>query len=398
MSMEETIAEVRPEKRPSPGAEPKNGNGRVLLRKFLSLFDSSTGEYYRPGLERLRLVLMFFMCIDLWGFPTAAGRLVQQLCGFAPIAFFILSGYLVLRESEHRSARIVRSIKRTAIVFAALLVVYSVISLTPYLLSGVNILPAFASKRLWFNFIVLNLWPFEVGSAIWYVQALLYAYIIIYFLDKWKLLKYDWLISVILILFTVVTGELCGLIPWNWHGYTYIPGGFLTRALPYVLLGGFLHRKMGRLLRVPKKWYIVMVFAGIILMILEIFLLGYLGVPGYYGHLIGMPVAAVAVCMLAFNNARFSGAEKHLNMSRWHINGIYYLCQPVGTYLVFLMARMGEDALLELFGCLGLFTFLLCFCIMWLVALIGRGMRRTGRKHGKKNYSRRNPDRDPHAV
>ncbi len=86
-------------------------------------------KHYYPGLERLRLILMLLMCIRLFGFPTAIGGWVEQFCGFVPIAFYILSGYLVLRESEHRSKRIVRAIKRTAIVFGVMTVVYFIINL-----------------------------------------------------------------------------------------------------------------------------------------------------------------------------------------------------------------------------------------------------------------------------
>lgn len=56
--------------------------------------DMAKTKHYYPGLERLRLILMLLMCIRLFGFPTAIGGWVEQFCGFVPIAFYILSGFL----------------------------------------------------------------------------------------------------------------------------------------------------------------------------------------------------------------------------------------------------------------------------------------------------------------
>ena len=329
--------------------------------------------YFRPSIKRLRIILMFFMCINLFGFPTAFGGFVQTVCGFVPLAFFILSGYLVLREGENRSEQIVRAIKRCAIVFAVLAVVYFAMNFFYYRMQGVNIFSAFASKRLWFNFVVLNVWPFDIGGAIWYVQALLYAYIIIYFLDKWNLLRFDWLIAAVLIVFAVVTGELAGVIRWEFLGYYYIPGNFFTRALPYVLLGSFMHRNMKRLGRVWRLWYLCGILGGMILTVVEILLLGYLGVPGYYGHLIGMGVTAVSVCMLAFqDDFPEPGFEAILKMSRWHINCIYYLCQPVSIGVVLLLSVASGATLADSVGFIGIVTFIICFFLAWLIAYLSR--------------------------
>ncbi|MDO4983646.1 MAG: acyltransferase [Eubacteriales bacterium] len=324
---------------------------------------------YLPGVERLRIILMFLMCIDLFG---STGGLLSMFCGFVPIAFFILSGYLVLRESEHRSERIKRAIKRSAIVFGILAAVYFVLNLLYYRILGVNILPALAIPRFWFNFLVLNVWQFDIGGVIWYVQALLYAYIIIYFLDKWKLLKFDWLIVTVLIIFTVITGELCGVIRWEWHGYSYIPGNFLTRALPYILLGSIIRRKQSALFRFNRLFYSTGIVLGCLLMIAELFLLAAFGAQGYYGHLIGMPIVAVSVCMLAFGFGREEGFERVLGMSRWHTNCIYYLCQPVSVLLVLLLTVVGNQSIGTFSGFISIMTFAVCFLISWLIAVIGR--------------------------
>ena len=327
---------------------------------------------YLPSIERLRLILMFFMCIDLFGFPTAFGEMIKTFCGFVPIAFFIISGFLVLRKDEDRSKRIVRSIKRSAITLLVLIVIYFVINYFYYRQQGVSVFSAFTMKRVWFNFIVLNVWQFDIGGAIWYVQALLYAYIIIWFLEKLKLMRFDWIIGILLFILTVVTGELSGIFKWNVLGYSYLAGNFLTRALPYILLGGFIQRNMEKFGAVWPGVYRIGAFAGIILMYAEMMILAMKGVPGYYGHLIGMAVTAFSVCMLAFMEYDRPGFEKLFKLSRWHTNSIYYMCPAVSTGAAFLMSFIGNKIGKNLFGFIGIVTFVICFCLALLIAFIGR--------------------------
>ncbi len=334
------------------------------------------GGYY-PQIERLRRVLMFFMCLNLLGFPILfgdyyipiIGDLVSTICGFVPLAFFILSGFLVLQEREDRSKRIVRAIKHSAMAFAVLAVSYFVINFFHYRYLGANIFEAFLSKRVWFNFVVLNAWPFQIGSAIWYVQALLYAYIILYFLDKWNLLRFDGVIAAVLLVLTVCTGELAGVLPWNIYGYTYIPGSFLTRALPYLLLGSVMYRRLPKLATKSRAWYYCGIAVGVGLVLGEIYLLQWLGKPGYYGHLLGMAVIAVSVCMLTLQKCFGKpGLEKQPPFARLKTNLIYYLCQPVSVLFALLLPLLGDNEMIaRLIGFVSMATFLVCYVLAEII-------------------------------
>ena len=341
-------------------------------------------KYSRPSIERLRIILMFLMCINVFGVPTVYVKYVQAVCGFVPLAFFILSGYLVLRPSPNRLKRISRAIKRTAIAFGVTAVSFFLLNFIYYRSQGVNIFLAFTLKRYWFNLVALNVWQFEIGGIIWYLQSLLYAYIIIWFLEKFMLMKHDWKISAALILLTVLTGEFAGVIKWSFHGYNYIPGNFFTRALPYVLLGGHVHRYKKKLDGIKAKWYWLALFGGAALTVGEMLFFSSIRRAGYYGHLIGMGVTAVAAIMLAVRGkgGRKPGFEKKLGMSRRYVNLVYYLCQPVSIGLAMLLARIGNALMRvskEFFavidfarGCIGIATFVLCFGFAWLLSLISK--------------------------
>lgn len=349
--------------------------------------------YYRPSIERLRIVLMFFLCINLFGFPSDFGGYVQVISHFVPPAFFLLSGYLVFRKGTTQTARIVRTIKRTAIAFGITVGIYAAVNIIiGFILNGnAAFLEPLKAKKLWFNFLVLNVWPFKIGSIIWYLQALLYAYIILYFLDKWKLLKYDWIIMIVLFVITAFTGEFAGILkifispklPTYICGnqpINYIPGNFLTRALPYILLGKVLRRMMKRLREVKLMWLLLAAFIGICLMFGEAMLLNYFGCTGYYAHLLGMIVTCVAVCIIAFRNNNIDeGIESFFGFKRRHINLIYYICEPIGLCLeiaiISLQNLLPADAIQTFLGWVGIVTFAICFCIAWAYAYIEKKIK-----------------------
>ena len=335
---------------------------------------------YRNSVQKLRLLLMFFLCIDLFGLPTIYGSFAQAACRFAPLSFFILSGYFVLRDSENRSERILRTIKRSAIVFAILVPVYLAVNFAYYTLNGMDFFAPFLSGQAWLDFLLFNLWPFDIGNAIWYVQAYLYAYIILYFLEKKDLLRYDWLIAGACIVLAVLTGELTGVLKFNVFGYEYFPGNFLTRALPYLLIGSLMRRKFKLLNRVPMQWYAVFCLIGTALVVAEIFALSIADAVGYYGHLVGMGVLAVSACMIALKDDREATKfEKKFRLSRRDTAVIYYCSQPVAYGLAILLKISLPQYFDDLAGVIGLATFVVCFVIMLPVAFIRR-------KHRTKKY------------
>lgn len=338
-------------------------------------------DYFRPSIDRVRFVLMFFLSIQILGFPTAIGGYVQVICGFVPVAFYILSGYLVLREAHDREQRILRTIKRTAITFAVLAAVYFVINIFYYKYISINMFSALSSKRTWFNFIVLNVWPFDIGGTIWYVQALLYAYIFIYILEKFNLLRFDWIIAVICLIPTVLTGELAGVINFNFLQYSYIAGNFFTRAIPYVLIGCALHRRNDLFYRIRTGGYITGIAVGAVMSFFEIFILNIFGVGGYYGHLIGMPITAISVCMLAIKDGKdFSRKERKYLPSRTENKIFYYILQPFGIAVsTVLFAVFGYESMGVLTGFVGIFSFLICYAVVLVCKFIRKKLRRRKR-------------------
>ena len=281
------------------------------------------------GAGYLRFVLLAFMCFWNYGFPEPTGFL-SAISGFAAPAFFILSGYFVLiNDKEMRQKKTERKMKRSLLCFGAMLVLYIIVNVIVCLISNISVT---ISKRTIFNFVVLNLWPLPIGSTIWFIQALVYAYIIIYIADWLGLMKYYKIVMILTFIFMLLTGEFAGIIHFGILGYYYIPGNWLTRALPYLLLGKFLREKSKLLFRIKNWIYLIILVAGAALSLGEIILLGRTGFLVYQGHMIGYGIMALAVCGIALSTPdAFSLRISYYDTA---ISGIAYMLIDPFYYII----------------------------------------------------------------
>ena len=368
MIEEEEYLDVEAEDTPSEEVAP----GLLAERTLSKVIGSS-----HKKIERFRLILMFCACVNMLGFPTRFGSLVEFACGFAAPAFFFLSGFLVLSDSEKRRKRIARTLLRTAITFLVLVVLYTAINLYIYGKLGANVLPALKNGKLWLNFALFNVWPFDVGGAIWFVQSVLYSYIIIFVLDRIKLLRFDYIIFSVLLIFSVLTGELSGTIGFSLFGYSSLPSFFLNQGLPFILIGGFVGRNISKLEYVNPLFYVGALAIGLGLTFGEPILFSKLGLKGNFNHSIGMGLAGVALCTLVLQNVILRdmddydiAQESEFPITRFETNLIYYLYQPAGALFGFLIVALEEDLFSHTSEYLGVATFVALLIIAMVVGAI----------------------------
>ena len=79
-------------------------------------------------------------------------------------------------------------------------------------------------------------------------------------MNKYGLMKHYKKVLIVTALISLFLGEFAGIIRFNFHGYTYIPGNGITRALPYMLLGRFLYEKREALFSRPSWKYCLAFF------------------------------------------------------------------------------------------------------------------------------------------
>lgn len=304
----------------------------------------------------LRLILMIFVCFWAFGSPEPSG-VVNSLSGFAIPAFFILSGYYVLDNKRNvRMEKTLRKIKRTAICFGFVFLFYVAINVVLIILHFESFT---FSKRMLFEFLVLNVWPFNAGNNIWFIQAMLYAYIIIFIADKLKLMKFYKIIIPILVIIMLLTGELSAMLRFNIFGYQYIPGNWLTRALPYILIGRLLREMKKSVMKIQFWKYLIAFVIGGVLVIAEIFGLGRFDCLRYQGHMFGYGIMAVVVCGLAIS-IPIERPNRIIHFDSAISGIIYILMNPIYYGLFILLVREHLD-FIRLLG--GLTAFLASFLL-----------------------------------
>ncbi len=291
----------------------------------------NSAKYYSQ-IKLWRFVMLFFAMIYSFGVYQGFKSYTSALFSFAPPVFFILSGFLVLRESENTEKRIMRTIKRTGLCFLILCVVYVILSL---IVNKEMTVSEITQKSFWADFIVFNVWSLPVGSTVWYVQSLLYAYIFIYILKKLNLLKYDIFIALPFLIFAVISGEFSSLFGFKLFWHTYLGGNFATRAIPYVLIGAFIRREKDLLIPKRRFTYLALTVFGFALIIAEYFALSFTEKLYYPGYMIGTAVVSFSLCCTCFfadtDNVR---KEYFKGFNRFEMMIPYFVCSPVYGMLI----------------------------------------------------------------
>ena len=324
---------------------------------------------HNRGADTLKFLLIPFICFWTFGFPDGQG-IVSSLSGFAVPAFFILSGYFVLGPNKDvRNKKMKRAIRRAFITFAVMFVCYFAINVALMTADGVNWREGLLSKRTLFNFLVLNLWPFNIGGNIWFIQSLLYAYIFLLIVNRWARPWFYKTLMVLSMLFMVAAGELAAVLDFHILDYAYIPGGAVTRAVPYVLLGMLLREKTERLKAVRGWVYILVIVLGAGLAFGEIYGLSRMGKLVYRGHMIGYGVMAAAACAWAVSRPAMKRTVCSVH-GQSYAKRAYALANPL-YYGILIVANLTIRRYMGIvMQLIGIAVYLLCMLISALITAV----------------------------
>ncbi len=347
------------------------------VREKLKLSEFYNGDGRAGFVNATRLFLMPFVFIALLGIPIPGilGNYIRAISNFAALSFFVYCGFFTLVENpEKRMRKLARGAKRSAWLFLIMLVSYLALNIA-YLayIGGLRFLisPEFLRVRTVFEFLFLNVWQFPVGNSIWFIQSLTYAYLIFLFMEKFNLFKpyiYLPLLGVLLV-FMLLSGEFAGVVGISYFGYSYIPGGFLTKALPFMLIGMLLRKYVDQLSRIPRFVYIITFVAGILLSVGELLLLATFNKLVYTGNTIGYAVMAISFCCFAIvgPEAKQSFFASH---GRSYSRRMYALCQPVSLLVWFIFNLVDPQMLSAMMQLNSIICFVVCLGLAFLIGLI----------------------------
>ena len=339
---------------------------------------------YHRGADALKFLLMPFVCFACFGLPGRVGFYIAQLSQFAPAAFFLLCGYFAAENEQTGNDRSGKLIGRSARRFLLLFVIYLACNIALFLWQGATftaLVKGLLRKRVLFNFFVLNVWPFEVGETIWFIQSLLYVRIGLLVLKKLELMRYYKVLMILGFLSMLLAGELAGVVRFRLLGYSHLPANWFTYAMPYMLLGRFVYEKRAKLLALQWPVWPAGFALGAGMTFGEFTLLSRLGfldyVNNYTVYAVGFCVMALCACcgFLRWDDMHRNFLTAH---GKSYSRRIYAMSQPVGLLLLvgLLAVSNGLYNLTRSLG--GIVVYLVCLLLAFLYGVVTRQMKTQG--------------------
>lgn len=317
-----------------------------------------------PLIDWLRGFMGLFVCLMIFGIPKL-GTDARTLCTGVIPALYTFTGFLVLGEDEGLSQRLGRKFIKSLLLFLGLGILYALLNIPALRMTGAGTagLKRFFQWQYLKPLLFWNLWPLTLGEPIWMLMALVYAYGICWVLNRLKLLKYDWILAAGLLVITIVTGELAGVI--GFRGGKPISGCWLNRALPYLLLGRVVYRKQEALTQLPDLAWGLGALAGIGLAIGEYALLKSTGNLVTGSHMAGYGILAFCLCALAGCYPEELPEPPDFPGRRVLLLA-YAAANPINVFCIGLMVFRHADALSALYPYAGF----ILYAVVWMLTAL----------------------------
>lgn len=302
------------------------------------------------SIDALKTVCSFLIvCIHIPPKIIGGGYWIA-LCRIGVPVFLMISGYFYNQESG------MKQIRKVAVLFVEANLIYCAWSYFYGAVSG-NF-PVISFDTL-LKFVFLNESPFS--GHLWYLGAVLYTQIVIYFLEKWQLKRAIYMTIPILLLTDIVFGKYSILLFGREFDYLLVRN-WLFVGIPFFSIGMLMNEKKLRI-----GWWGIPVFT--LTTILERFLLVRNGLNAARDQYISTIFLSISVLSFALE---YKGsinnwlAQIGNRLSAW-----IYIIHPIFiTCFTFIASRIGIQ---KVWGYVG---FLVVFMISIAFVSVGTEMKR----------------------
>ena len=226
----------------------------------------------------LKAVFALSIILVHFPFPGVVGTIFSTIGICGVIFFFLISGYSSYnKDDEQASKNILKRFKRNLkILIIAMLIYFVLIMLERIVAEDFDgFLNGFKNPWLVPRLLLLGDFSFITADPLWYMVALLYSYLILYVLHRFKVMKYAYYALPILILIRVGVETYVNSYDVDWH----ISSIFIASGLPIMLLGNYIAYKKDVFLKSPLiSNIIIFIVSAIMAIITAIFDVGNLNI------------------------------------------------------------------------------------------------------------------------
>lgn len=247
------------------------------------------------GLDFLKLICAFLVvCIHI-PFPETINKFFSPLTRIAVPIFFMITGYYY--SSILECGKVKNQINKIFKLFIIANIIYVFFDLAKTLLNGNQfghwLENTFGWKKLAI-FLAFNVSPF--ASHLWYLGAILYVLILVYFFEKKLDRKYLYCLIPVLLLFDLVFGSYA-LVFQGKSFPTALVRNFLFVGLPYFLIGDCLKKFTTK---IKAKCLVLSIILFSVLSITESMLLVHFGLNNIQrSHYLSTTFLTIAVFLFA---------------------------------------------------------------------------------------------------
>ena len=209
-------------------------------------------------------------------FPGQPGQIIKVFARCAVPFFFMISGYFCYYEKKNAADKIPAKILHILKLFTAAVFFYVVWESLMKLVTGKNLL-------LWIKeltdienlkgFLIYNSTS-PVRAHLWFLPALIYCYMVDFFIEKWKLRRISYLGIPVLLLMLLWRAEFCRISGRFYHTMEY--RNFLFTGMSFYLTGKMLHEYQGKVMQRKPEEVMLFVAAvtGVVVSVFEYCVMG----------------------------------------------------------------------------------------------------------------------------
>ncbi|MBR1906123.1 MAG: acyltransferase [Clostridiales bacterium] len=198
-------------------------------------------------------------------FPGPIGKILEAAGNGGVCLFAVISGYACFGESKEASEKIIKRLKRVTAITAVTLIIYVIFSF--FLMSSIGQselwIRGFSDPRSYLRMIVLGDFEFFYAAFLWYMVALIYCYIIFYFLIRYNKTKIIYILLPVTILLRIAAGIYTGTTGASWH----IRNNFLAGVLPMMCIGYAVAGHKAKIEKLSKEFLTTITLLSAVLML-----------------------------------------------------------------------------------------------------------------------------------
>ena len=214
-------------------------------------------------LDALKVFSAIMIILVHFPFEGELGHICSNIGICGVILFFLISGYSSYNsDNEIACSNILRRFKRNGITLLIVLLIYFIFAIIFMLFDGNNIFYRFKDPWRIPRILLLGDFSFMKGDPLWFMVVLLWGYLILYLLHKFKAIKIGYILLPLLLLFRIFVECYVNTYNTDWHYSSF----FLASGVPIMMLGSFIACKKEAFLKAPLYVTIILTIISTALM------------------------------------------------------------------------------------------------------------------------------------